>query len=124
MNQRGFTLIELMIVVAVLALVSAIAMPLYNGYLQTSREGVLVNSMATMEVFQEDLRLRTGAYAAGGWDAAGGDTTIRDATGWEPGGDNGATFNVVLAGDSYRVTATDATGVTVCRQFPERVPCP
>ena len=53
-TQQGFTLIELMIVVAVLAIISAIALPAYNGYVQTSREAVLINNISTIEVFQEE----------------------------------------------------------------------
>lgn len=40
MNRcHGFTLIELMIVVAVIAVLSVIALPLYRDYLQTSANG-------------------------------------------------------------------------------------
>jgi prepilin-type N-terminal cleavage/methylation domain-containing protein len=122
--SKGFTLIELLIGVAIIAILSAIALPLYNDYVQTSREGVLINNISTIEVFQEDARLRTGAYVAGNYDVDGGDTGLSDPPlNWDPQ-DPEIVYNVVLAGGSYRITATDENGVSVCRQFPEGVPCP
>lgn len=123
-SSRGFTLIELMIAVAIVAVLAAIALPLYNGYIQTSREGVLVSNIATIEVFQEDARLRTGAYVAGNYDFDGGDTGLSDPPlSWNPQ-DQDVVYNVALAGGSYRITATDPTGVSICRQYPEGIPCP
>lgn len=123
-TPKGFTLIELMIAVAVIAILAAVALPMYNGYIQASREGVLVNNVASIEVFQEDARLRTGAYVAGNYDVDGGDTGLANPPlNWDPQ-DQEVVYNVVLAGGSYRVTATDPTGVSICRQYPEGIPCP
>jgi type IV pilus assembly protein PilE len=119
-KMRGFTLIELMITVAIIAVVAAIALPLYSGYIQTSREGVLVNNISTIEIFQEDFRLRNGNYFGPAADTA----AITAGIGWDPRDDGDIEYSIAIAANSYRVTATDAMGVSVCLQMPEKVRCP
>lgn len=119
-RRSGFTLIELMIAVAILAVLSAVALPLYNNYIQTSREGVLVNNISTIEVFQEDFRLRTGAFLTSAANLA----AITTAIGWQPQSNDGTTYSIAAgAGTSYEVTATSPDGIVVCRRLPDKVPC-
>ena len=49
-------------------------------YIDTGEEGVLVHNISTIEIFQEDFRLRNGAYAVDLADIA----AITAAIGWNP----------------------------------------
>lgn len=119
--QRGFTLIELMIAVAIVAIIAAIALPAYNDYIASAREGTLVNNISTIEMFQEDFRLRNGAYTLVAADVA----AIEAAIGWDPQSDDGTAYAISDGGGgSYDVTATGADGVVVCIRFPAKTRCP
>lgn len=120
-NRRsGFTLIELMIAVAIIAILAGVALPLYRNYIQTSQQGVLINNIASIEVFQEDFRLRTGAFLTSAANVA----AITAAIGWQPQSNDGTTYAVAAGpGGSYQVTATSPTGIAVCRRFPAKVAC-
>jgi len=121
-KQHGFTLLELMTVVGIIAILAAIAMPVYTGYIATSREGALVASISTIRVFQDDFRLRRNTYSDGSYVAGVADADLQNL-GWDPGSDD-IDFAIVANGAvSYQVTATDSSGYSVCREYPDDDPC-
>lgn len=54
-RRRGFSLIELMLAVAVLSIIAAIAVPFYNGYIAEARIGAAIQDIRQMEVILDDL---------------------------------------------------------------------
>ena len=68
-THRGFTLIELMITVAIVAILAGIALPSYNEYLRRGRITDAISGLAGMRVkmeqFFQDNRTYIGACTAG-----------------------------------------------------------
>ena len=58
----GFTLVELMIVVAILSILTAIALPAYRGYISTSRNAEGWNNLASIKLAQEEYFLENNRY--------------------------------------------------------------
>ncbi len=117
-RQTGFSLLEMMVAVAVVTILAAVALPAYNDYIETGEEGALVSSMTTIEVFQENFRLRNGAYAVNLANIA----AITTAINWDPR--DGNTYSIAAGtGTTYNLTGTSAAGTTVCMTFPAKTRC-
>ncbi|MEM7168308.1 MAG: prepilin-type N-terminal cleavage/methylation domain-containing protein [Planctomycetota bacterium] len=65
MNKRtqGFTLIELMIVVAIIAIIAAIAIPSLLNARMSGNEASAISSLRTLTTVNEQYRTRFGEYA-------------------------------------------------------------
>jgi len=121
MQQRGFSLIELMIAVGIIGIIAAIALPTYRDYIATAREGTMVKNMETIRLFQEEQRLSNGSYAAGTYDpndpdAAGG---LKALIGWSPRTTTDEITYVVdnVTAGGFRITATHLGGTVVTRDY-------
>lgn len=64
MRQRGFTLIEVMIVVVVVAVLAAIALPSFMAQIRASRRAEAVAQLSLIQQAQERWRANQPAYAS------------------------------------------------------------
>lgn len=64
LSPRGFTLIELMIVVVIAGILAAIAYPAYTSHLQRSRRADAVAALTAVMQAQERFRGNSTAYAS------------------------------------------------------------
>lgn len=69
MKNQGFTLIEIMVTVAIVAILAAIAIPSYSDYVVRSKlaeaHSLLTEQRVRMEQFFQDNRTYVGACASG-----------------------------------------------------------
>ncbi|MGH8670600.1 MAG: type IV pilin protein [Burkholderiales bacterium] len=103
MRYRGFTLIELMIVVTVVAILAAVAMPAYTDHVRRAKITEATSNLSDLRVkleqFFQDNRTYVGACAAG---------TIAPL----PSGVNAQYFTYTCPTLTATTYTTQATGVT------------
>jgi len=61
--HRGFTLVELMVVIVIVALMAAIAVPLYTNYIKDARRSEAAGGLAAVATAEQTYYQRNGAYA-------------------------------------------------------------
>jgi len=124
LNKRknlGFTLIELMITVAIISIIVAIALPNYQSYLQKTRRVDAANALLRIQAEQEKYYLDNNAYMSDG-NGTGSFVQVNNNKKWFKlvGGavlSDNQFYNIVITQDvgrpfteSFLATATAVTG--------------
>ncbi len=124
-KSHAFSILELMLVLAISSILATVAVVLYRDYLETARLGVLDAGISSIAPFQEAHKLKSGRYAEGSWQLEGeDDQSLFDAIGWRPSSqETDLTIEVTLIEGGFQVTADNAYGESLCREFPSRKLC-
>jgi len=118
----GFTLIELMITVAVITIIIAVALPFYREYIESARRSVLNDNIQTIRLMQEERRIELGEYVEGVYDPRpGGAITISTRLNWSPRKNRDVVkYEVVCVTDGALAGECDRTsGYTVTATYYE-----
>jgi len=123
-DSRGFTLIELMMALAVVAILTAVALPSYSAYVQRSRVPVALDALSAYSTRLEQRYQDTGSYASGTacWGTA---PDAKDFTVSCSIGSSGQTFTATATGSGTMAGYTytlDSSGTRKTTAHPKGTP--
>lgn len=117
-KNSGYTLIELMVTVAIIGVLATIAIPAYNGYVSAGKEATARTNARLLATFEDNYYYENDTFLAGEY-IPGGTDTLTAALGWKPEGDEDQFKYKVEKCDTgtiaqcYKITVTYVNDATI-----------
>ncbi|MCB1863190.1 MAG: prepilin-type N-terminal cleavage/methylation domain-containing protein [Gammaproteobacteria bacterium] len=110
-RNLGFTLVELMIAVAILTIIAGIAIPAYNGYIREARISAAAANIEPLRIALEDYWLDNATYGTRNpevWVPGGANSLLTGDLAWQPdpGDKNMFSYSVTSNANSYSISVT------------------
>ena len=91
-NQKGFTLVELIVVLVILAILAALLVPALTGYIdKANKEKVIATTRMVVMAAQTEASEKYGLKADGQLNSGNSITVAKDKNGFTPAADNAST---------------------------------
>lgn len=117
-DQRGFTLMELMVVIVIVAILAAVAVPLYINYVKDAQRTEAKGAIGAIITAEQTFYQREGKYTS--------DTMVKDPS-KTPGAQilncdltealNNWNLTIVAAADGFEVNATNIKDPTLTQKL-------
>ncbi|MDA8361763.1 MAG: prepilin-type N-terminal cleavage/methylation domain-containing protein [Gammaproteobacteria bacterium] len=94
-GERGFTLVEVMVVIAILAILAAIAIPIYSHYVKDAKYAQAKSDLVLLSTLMERYYQDQNAYYPTTTNLQPNTSTNPTLPGWEPGNGMLFSYNIV-----------------------------